>query len=232
MFSVSFTLQHKVLSNGATMVSERQAHLDTLSEIRSLMEQSSKFISLSGLSGVSVGVTAIVAAAIAYWYRSTLYTTSIGEYAPSLPARQRVDAVIFFFFLALITLVVAIGLAWFFTWRKARKQNLPLWDSLAKRLLIHMLIPLVAGGLFSLALLFHGIYWMIAPAMLIFYGLALINAGKYTLHDIQWLGSIEVVLGLIATVFIDYPLLFWSMGFGVLHIVYGLFMYIKYDGRG
>lgn len=211
------------------MVSEHQAHLDALSEIRSLMEQSSKFISLSGLSGVSAGATAIAAAAIAYWYRGTLYTTPIGEYTLHLSAQQRTEAIAFFFLLALATLSVAVGLACFFTWKKARKQNLPLWNSLAKRLLTHMLIPLAAGGFFSLALLMHGLYWMIAPAMLIFYGLALISAGKYTLHDIQWLGGIEVALGLLATVYRQYPLLFWTIGFGVLHIAYGLFMHIKYD---
>ena len=113
--------------------------------------------------------------------------------------------------------------------RKAKRKGLPVWDSTAKRLLLNLLIPLATGGLFCLVLLYHRQVGMIAPATLIFYGLALLNASKYTLNDIRYLGILEIIIGLIASVYIGYGLLFWAVGFGVLHIVYGIVMYSKYE---
>jgi hypothetical protein len=68
-----------------------------------------------------------------------------------------------------------------------------------------------------------------APAMLIFYGLALINASPNLFDEIRYLGYSEILIGLLAAAFIGYGLYFWAFGFGVLHIAYGLVMYKKYD---
>jgi hypothetical protein len=65
--------------------------------------------------------------------------------------------------------------------------------------------------------------------MLIFYGLALINASKYTYNDIRYLGISELLIGLCSTLFLGYGLFFWAAGFGLAHIVYGALMYFKYD---
>lgn len=78
-------------------------------------------------------------------------------------------------------------------------------------------------------LIYQGHIELAAPATLVFYGLALLNASKYTLSDIRYLGLLEIVTGLMATFFIEYGLLFWAFGFGLLHIVYGIFMYYKYE---
>ena len=126
-------------------------------------------------------------------------------------------------------LTLSIGGGIFFTTRKAKKKNLPIWDATAKRLVIHLFIPLAAGGIFCLILLFHRDVHLIAPATLLFYGLGLINASKYTLSDIRYLGFTEIILGLIASIFVGYGLLFWAMGFGVMHIIYGAVMYYKYE---
>lgn len=210
------------------MADEKQTQLDVLTDIRSLMERSSRFISLSGLSGVAAGMTALAGAAAAYQVRNNIWSK-----ADSLLTwrEARWELIETYSLLAVGVLLTAIGLAFFFTWRKARQQGLPIWDATAKRLLLHMLIPLVSGGLFCLALIQYGAFWLIAPVLLIFYGLALINAGKYTIGDIQWLGGAEVLLGLAATWYPHRPLLFWTIGFGVFHIVYGLYMYLKYDRR-
>jgi hypothetical protein len=94
---------------------------------------------------------------------------------------------------------------------------------------INLAIPLAVGGIFCAILLYHGIVYLMAPAMLIFYGLALVNGSKYTLTDIRYLGLSEIVLGVFAAFFIGYGLLAWAIGFGVLHIVYGTLMYYKYE---
>jgi len=128
-------------------------------------------------------------------------------------------------------LIAALASSTWFTWRKARKNRLPVWDRASRNLLINMLIPLVAGGLFVLGLLYHSDWEYVAPACLVFYGLALVNASKYTLTDIRYLGLLEVLLGSISMYYPHEGLYFWTAGFGVLHIIYGLIMWWKYERK-
>jgi hypothetical protein len=203
---------------------DQKEHLQTLSEIRSMMERSSRFISLSGLSGVFAGVFALIGAYLGY--------LKLGEYSYSYRSLNNdsiTDAIIYFFVIGGVVLLASISVGILLTIRNSKKKGIKIWDSTAKRLLINLMIPLVTGGLFCLILLYQGDLGMVAPATLIFYGLALINASKYTLNDIRYLGICEIVLGLTAALFIGYGLFFWAAGFGVLHIVYGAAMYFKYE---
>jgi len=205
--------------------------INDLREIRSLMERSSRFISLSGLSGVAAGICALIGAAAVFVYlgitpfaHQKLYYVTTAYYS-----KWGLSYLQFFFLDAVLVLIFAISFGIFFTTRKAKKKGQKIWDKLSQRLLINLLIPLVAGGIFCLALLKHGMFGLVAPATLIFYGLALVNASKYTLTDIHYLGLLEILLGLIALFNIGYGLEFWAIGFGVLHIIYGLMMYFKYE---
>jgi len=204
---------------------EKNQHLETLTEIRSLMEKSTKFISLSGLSGIVAGIFALIGALIAYYY---LLSTNYDQ-AYLMSGAVDVEFYTFFFLNAGFVLISALAFGSYFTIRKAKRNNQKIWDQTSKRLLINLLLPLVSGGLFCLVLLYHGLVGLIAPVTLIFYGLALINASKYTLNDIRYLGICEIILGLISSVFIGYGLVFWALGFGILHIVYGFVMYFKYE---
>jgi predicted lysophospholipase L1 biosynthesis ABC-type transport system permease subunit len=209
---------------------EKQSHLETISEIRSLMERSSRFISLSGLSGVFAGIFALIGATVAYIYLDlSLVSTRYYDYAINERGESNTSFYVFFFVNALCVLIASITVGSLLTIRKAKMAKLSIWDNTAKRLLINLLIPLVAGGLFCLILVYHGFIGMIAPATLLFYGLALINASKYTLNDIRYLGICEIILGLVAAVYIGYGLIFWAVGFGILHIIYGAIMYFKYE---
>ncbi|HYF03408.1 MAG TPA: hypothetical protein VEC36_08525 [Patescibacteria group bacterium] len=208
-------------------MNNKEQHLKSLSEIRTLMRESSKFISLSGLSGVSAGITALIGAFFAYNYMNNLHENT--AYNERISTHYLSDFVKFFLIDAGFVLIVAAGLAIFFTTRKAKQEGLAIWDDTAKRLVVNLLLPLAAGGIFCLIMLYHGITIMIAPATLIFYGLALINASKYTLGEVRWLGITEIALGLLAAMFPRNGLLFWALGFGVMHIVYGSYMYFKYE---
>jgi hypothetical protein len=211
-------------------MNQEQEHLETISEIRSLMERSSRFISLSGLSGVFAGIFALIGAAAAYiYFNLSLTTPRYYDYAITDQGESNTNFYLFFFINAICVLTASIAVGSFLTIRKAKQANQSIWDNTAKRLLINLLIPLIAGGAFCLILVYHGFIGMVAPATLLFYGLALINASKYTLSDIRYLGICEIILGLIAAVYIGYGLLFWAAGFGILHIVYGVIMYIKYE---
>ena len=216
------------------MTKQREEHLATLQEIRSLMERSSRFLSLSGLSGVVAGSLALVGAAVAFAYLGLWPFTAEGAYYPitAAPHPWGLSPLAFFALDAALVLTGALAGGIYFTTRRARRQGLPIWDALTRRLLLHLLIPLVAGGLFVAALYLQGVPALIAPATLIFYGLALINASKYTLDDVRYLGMAEVALGLIGAFAPGYGLELWAIGFGVLHILYGILMYRKHEREG
>lgn len=195
-----------------------------LKDIKELMERSSRFISLSGLSGVFAGVYAFIGA----WVATVYVLPARQEY--DLPGNtENLERLPLIVMIAASVLILSIATAIFFTTKNARKKNQKIWDKRSQRMLSNLAVPLVTGGLFLLILLAQGTLYLIAPAMLIFYGLALINGSKYTLNDIRYLGYMEIILGLLATWFYGNGLLFWTIGFGVLHIIYGAVMYWKYE---
>jgi len=216
-------------------MTEKEEQLGHLSEIRNLMEKSSRFLSLSGLTGIFAGVYALLGAYFVYSdfniVSSDTASVSYSEFIKT--ANSGTDSVILkiqsLFIIGAIVLVLSLVTGYIFTSRKAKKQNLNVWDSTTKRMVVSLSIPLIAGGIFCLILIKHQVVGLIAPATLIFYGLALLNASKYTFNDIKYLGVLEIILGLVSAYYIGRGLLFWAMGFGVLHIVYGAVMYFKYD---
>lgn len=201
-----------------------QKHQEDLSHIRSMMERSSRFISLSGLSGVFAGLSALIGGLYVY----LLFKANGLDYFDGQHKLYSVDLVSDLVLIAMIILVSALTFGIFFTIRKSRKYNLPIWTTATKKMLVNLAIPLVVGGVFCIALLYHQIYVLIAPTTLLFYGLALINAEKYTFSDIKYLGFCELILGCISLFYVGYGLVFWIIGFGVLHILYGLIVFKKY----
>lgn len=213
------------------MVQNHQNHLTALSEIRSLMEQSSRFISLSGLSGVAAGLFALLGAIAVYFYLDLMpFSGERAYYVEALRTNKwGMNYLTFFMLDAILVLFAALASGIFFTSRKAKRKGQKVWNALTLRLLINLAIPLATGGIFCLALFYHGMLGFVAPTTLVFYGLALINGSKYTLNDIRYLGILEIVLGLIALFKLGYGLEFWMVGFGFLHIIYGTMMYFKYE---
>ncbi|KJD32102.1 membrane protein [Tamlana nanhaiensis] len=199
---------------------ESKDYLKDISEIKNLMNKSSRFISLSGLSGVLAGIYALVGAAIAYF----LVKNSDRGYLI-------LDGYIFKLCLLILALVAILSIATgiILTTKKAKKQGVKIWDNASKRLVINFLIPLLSGGLYILIVLCQGKYGQTAALMLIFYGLALVNASKYSIGDIKYLGIIDIILGLIAASCPGYGFWLWVIGFGIMHIVYGTWMHFKYD---
>ncbi len=213
------------------MIQNYNSHLEALNEIRLLMERSSRFISLSGLSGVAAGVSALLGAAAAFLYLGAApFSGQRPYYLVAVQAeRWGMDYITFFLLDGVLVLMLALGSGIFFTTRKARRKGQPIWGPLTRRLLANLALPLLAGGVFCLALAYHSMGELIAPTTLAFYGLALVNASKYTLNDIWYLGIIEIALGLVALFLPGYGLEFWAVGFGLFHILYGALMYFKYE---
>jgi hypothetical protein len=204
--------------------------LESIQAIKQLMERSVKFISLSGLSGVFAGICALIGAGAVYVF------LPINPLSPDFsPALHQANgqwnwgAIYFLVADALAVLLFSLCGGIYFTARQAQRKGQKIWDKSALLLLENIAIPLIAGGFFCLMLVYHRQVDWVAPSMLIFYGLALLNGSKYTFSQIKYLGLTEVGLGLMATFFLGYGLWFWALGFGIAHILYGAVMYWKYE---
>lgn len=213
----------------SAFMNQEQKQLEALQDIKDMMNRSSRFISLSGLSGIAAGLCAL-AATIYIWPAWLSFTNKIPAESNSiLPNYTYANLQVNLLVTGIITFVAALLLAFLFTWIRSKKTNTSLMGSSAKRLMINTAIPLLAGGFVILRLLQFELFGLIAPACLIFYGLALLNGSKYTVSEIRWLGICEIILGLINLWFIGYGLIAWAIGFGILHILYGAMMWWKYE---
>ena len=222
-------------------MNDPQRSLESIQDIRNMMERSSRFISLSGWSGVAAGVCAVVGASFAYPYvhpGNKLFDRDVYEIMDIDTAQHEVsrfDSAISgivstpLFWIGVITFIAAFCSAFIFTYQKSQQQNIPIWGKASKRLMFSVMIPMVVGGIFMYRMIELGIFGLVAPACLVFYGLALLNASKYTLAEIRYLGLIQIILGLINCWFIGFGLYFWAVGFGIMHIIYGLVMWWKYE---
>ena len=220
------------------MSSESQSLLE-LQQIRSIMERSSRFISLSGFSGIAAGTCALAGAAVAMPYVHSgqarqLYAPGRTPYGPrGLQSQGWWGTVVEseLFQIALATFVAAFLSAFLFTWLKSKRQGIAIWGPASYRLMANVTIPMVAGGVFCLKLMETGNFGLLAPTTLIFYGLALLNASKYTFPEIRYLGLAMMVLGFINCWNTGYGIYFWAFGFGVLHICYGAYMWYAYERK-
>ena len=201
--------------------------LQDIKDIRKIMERSSRFISLSGLSGVAAGICALGGVFVANDILKTHYDayTSGGFFSGAEFNRLKIKLII----LAIIVFAIAFIISFYLTWRKTKAMGQPIWNFTSKRLAWNMILPLISGAAFILGMLKYDAWMFVAPASLIFYGLALVNASKYTLTDIRYLGYCEIITGVVNMLFIGYGLWFWAIGFGLLHIIYGIIMWWKYE---
>jgi hypothetical protein len=215
------TLQYKAL------YMEANHQLDALQDIKRMMERSSRFISLSGFSGIAAGACALIGAWLG-WREINDFKAGEGAYANNNSVLELEKSLMT---IAGGVFVGALVLAFAFTYRRAKRNNLSVWDVTARRLMINTMIPLAAGGIFIMGLMYHGATVFVAPACLVFYGLALVNGSKYTLGEIRYIGYGEIILGLINLWVPGYSLILWTIGFGFLHIFYGVVMWWKYDRK-
>uniref|UniRef100_UPI003D7FD13D hypothetical protein n=1 Tax=Pedobacter sp. TaxID=1411316 RepID=UPI003D7FD13D len=163
-----------------------------LSSIRNLMERSTKFISLSGLSGVLAGIYALIGAYVGY---KLIYAKNSGLHTRDFYVNDP-QVIWNLVIIALAVLILSIATCIFLSHRQALKKHENFWNPVSKRLLVNMAVPLVTGGLLISIFIFRGYFGVIASACLIFYGLALVAGSQFTFSDVKWLGFCEIVLGL------------------------------------
>lgn len=197
---------------------KEQDYIRDIAEIRSMMERSSKFLSLSGWAGIMAGIYALAGA----WIATTVFDFNPDELFYTTPDLTQVVL------LAAGILVLALVSAVVDSRRKAQKRDEKAWNATSRRLLASMGVPLVSGGILILILLSKGLIGWVAPMTLLFYGLALYNAGFYTIREVRLMGFVQMFLGLVNLWFIESGLLIWALGFGVVHIIYGIYMHFRY----
>lgn len=198
--------------------------INTLNEIKDLMKKSSRFQTISGLSIIIIGIYASIVSLGAWlllgdhepysWLPSWSLDLSINT-----PTRTWVAILC-----ALALVVVSFGTVCIMSYAKTKRQNHQFsFDQTVRRPLLHFFVPAVTGGLLCLAMLLQGHYGLTSSFMLVFYGLALINCSHYTTSSIALLGYGELLLGIIDCFLISHGILFWFLGFGLWHIVFGIF---------
>ncbi len=210
----------------------QEQSLNDLQHIKKMMERSSRFVSLSGLSGVSAGLCALIGATVAHPYvvgTKDFIIDSNTFVAQAMANDYSIILNTYLFWISAATFIAALISSFFFTYIKSKKDGTPLWGITAKRLIINVSIPVIVGGLFLLNLMQFRTFGLIAPGCLIFYGLGLINASKFTLDEIRYLGYAQILLGVINLWFVGFGIYFWAAGFGIMHIVYGVYMWFKYE---
>ena len=208
----------------------QSSYSNDLKVIKKMMEESSRFLSLSGLSGLFAGFTALAGGIAAHYIILKSKTSVFEGIMINLSLQDAGKTRNLLIADALIVLLIALAGSFYFSIRESEKRGLKVWTPVSKRLLINLFVPLLSGGFFILMLIISHQWLLIVPAMLIFYGLSLVNAGKFTYSEVYYLGLTEILTGMLAAIFQGSPLFFWTFGFGFLHIGYGLFMYRKYEG--
>ncbi len=201
----------------STFMNEQDYRAD-LAAIRSIMERSVKFASLSGWSGVLAGLYASVGA----WYAYTQLNFHPQKIHETVPIAELLG-------LGAIVLAISLGTAVMLSMKKAAKNNSSIWNATSQRLLADMGVPLVVSGLLLLYFMKNALGGLVLPVSLLGYGLALYNAGAYTFREIRVLGILQLLLGLLSLLVLPWSLGLWALGFGGLHIVFGLYLHLRYE---
>ena len=201
-----------------------QNPLQSLQEIKSMMQRTSKFTSISGWSGVWVGVVGLLAALVAYFI---IFNQEMQLYGLQPDNTRDFELII----LAFVTLVIACVGGFYFMIRKTNKDQEKFITPTTKRILIRFIFVLLIGAAICFCLYRQLSFVYMAPTTLLFYGLVLYNIARDTVIEIKYLAYTEILLGIFSFYFIANGLLFWALGFGLAHVIFGLIMVKKYENK-
>jgi len=182
---------------------------DNLRFIRDTMERASAFTAVPGWGGVWMGLSALAAAGL-----STLASTP----------REWLGV-----WLAEAFLAVAIGVASMAA--KARRVRLSLFAGPARRFLLTLSPPLIAGAVLTIALAQSGLTTFLPGVWLLLYGTAVVTGGAFAVRIVPVMGVGFMLLGAIALAAPpSWGTAFLAAGFGGLQIVFGIRIAKRYGG--
>lgn len=200
-------------------------YIQQISDIRKIITERTKFKALSGISGILAGCYAIIGAWIAY---RIIYNSNDILYS-KFKAGYYSNDIGLLFLVAFIVLVASIATGIFFSWKKAKESGEKLFNKVAWKILGHFSIFMLSALVLLIATYLNGYYTLLAPICLLFYGLSLIHVSSFINSEVFGLGLSIVAIGLISLFFPGYGLLCWTLGFGLMHMIYGFMMWYKYD---
>jgi hypothetical protein len=178
--------------------------------IRETMEGASAFTAFSGWALVAIGVLTLVA--------------SVAADRQPTPAR--------WLLIWLILVIVSVPIAVLATARKGRAAGLPLFSGPARKFALGLAPSVVAGGLLTAALAREGLYPLLPGLWLLLYGAGVVAGGSFSVRVIPVMGVAFMILGALAllTPLDEYAPGYLAVGFGGLHIVFGLLIARRYGG--
>jgi len=203
---------------------DRQVHslhgraMDNLRYIREAMERSSSFTAVPGWGGVLIGATALIAAALAEWMES------IDRLAGLRGGRGWM--LVWGWELPLALMIGGVAMK-----RKARAANVKLLTGPGRKFVLSLAPPLVAGALISVALVRIGSFDVLPGVWLLLYGVGVVAGGAFSVRVVPVMGMFFMGLGTL-TLFAPpaFGRLMMAVGFGVVHIVFGLIIARRYGG--
>ena len=200
----------------------KKDYLKDISEIKNMMNKSSRFNSLSGISGIATGIYAIIGSLIGYQYvtKNNIEISNLDRFHFSLLFADLVLII----FLSLITSLII-------TRRKVKVDGISSGSILTKKMLSNFLIILIPSTIYVLILILNHDFVGAGSLMLFFYGASLINASHNTLEEIKTLGLIEIVLGILIILIPAFAFWIWLIGAGIIHVIFGLYMYFKHENN-
>ena len=206
-----------------------------ISLIKNLMEKSSKFSNLSGYAIATTGLLALLGAVFVYFDLGISISEKYISYAELINQTGNANSIYtkikLLVIIASLILLTSLLILYVTAKLKSERHDINLFNSSFSRALKSLFIPVLSGGIFCGFLILHKMYGLVAPATLIFYGLGLISASKFSYNELELLGYLELFLGTIASYYMGSGLLFWMIGFGIGHIVLGVFIHYKYDKK-
>ncbi len=193
-------------------VSERpsmEGAADDLRFIRDTLATAGSFTAVSGRGQMLVGATALAAAALSkhMFLGSGWMKVWLAEAALAIASTLWASA------------------------RKARRLGVPLVSAVARKFVLALLPPLVAGAALTVALWFSGHRHLVPGVWLLLYGTAVVTGGSFSVRAVPLMGYCFMVLGCVALALpLGWAWLMLAAGFGGLHIVFGAVIAKKYGG--
>lgn len=200
---------------------------EDIAHIRSMMERSSRFISLSGWAGILPGIFALSGLSLAIWFIQNSKTTGLYNDGIDNTSPLAIQLVL----TAFVVLALSVFSSWYTCMRKAKAEHQSTWTPAIQNMLVYFSIPLLAGAVVAGWVYAKEDWGLMAPVILSFYGLALIQASHFTLKSVYWLGLIEIALALLSGI-PGWGIPILAIGFGLLHVIYGMLQFAPKSPKG
>jgi hypothetical protein len=197
------------IEQGVAPVELHTRAMDNIEYIRDTMESAGQFTALSGLGSILLGVVGLAAAPIA-----SAQPTNEGWLVTWLMAAS-----------------VAVPLGGSAVLRKARSAGVPLLSGHGRRFVLGFVPGMLTGALITVALFRAGLFHLMPGCWLLMYGTAVLTAGTFSVAIIPLMGVSFMVVGAVALFF---PAAwgddFMAVGFGGIHVLFGVLIARRYGG--